>query len=356
MVGNSMKLTRQLVVLSPGFAKDETDQNCIPPLQIYLRTLQQLHPQLNLHVICFQYPFEQKHYRWNNINVYSAGGKNKKGFYKLATWWNVFLHFRKIHSLNKNTIIHSFWLTECYFLGIFFSKLYNLRHVSTVMGQDARKTNRYLYYLKSVKTTTICCSEFSSRVLKKAHGVNCAGIIPFGIDPFENTANNSETRPIDVLGVGNLGPIKRFDVFLRIILAVKKDFPTIYCEIAGEGELREALEQQIEEFGLRKNVLLLGNLPRKDVLLKMQQSKVLLHTSDYEGQCYVYLEALAAGANVLALNRGYLPQSEKVIPGESESELRLALTKLLQSKLDFHSSIPYTMSMTVENYQIYYEA
>ena len=356
MAGNSMKSTRQLVVLSPGFAKDETDENCIPPLQIYLRTLQNMYPRLKLHVVCFQYPFEKKHYRWNNIDVYSAGGKNKTGLHKLITWWNVFLRFRKIHAQNKNVVIHSFWLTECYFLGIFFSKLYNLRHVSTVMGQDARKTNRYLHYLKSLKTTIICCSEFSSKVLKEAHGLNCSGIIPFGIDPCESTTKNSETRPIDVLGVGNLGPIKRFDVFLSIIHAVKKDFPTIYCEIAGEGELRETLEQQIEEFGLKKNVFLLGNLPRKNVLLKMQQTKVLLHTSDYEGQCYVYLEALAAGANVLALKRGYLPQSEKVKIGESESDLRLMLPQLLQSKLDFTSSIPYSMSMTVQNYQIYYEA
>lgn len=349
-----MKSTKQIVILSPGFAKDEADENCIPPLQIYLKTHQQIHPDIRIHVIAFQYPFEEKQYGWNNLEVYSAGGKNKKGLYRLVAWWKVFRQFRKIYSKNKNTVIHCFWLTECYFLGILFSKLYQLPLVATVMGQDARKTNRYLSFLKFTKTKIICCSDFSSKVLKEVHGLNCAEVIPFGVDPSESIAKVQEPRSIDVLGVGNLGPVKRFDVFLRIIAAAKKEFPTISCEIIGEGELHKMLEQQIEKSDLKKNVLMLGNLPRKQVLSKMRCSKILLHTSDYEGQCYVYLEALAAGANVLALNRGYLPQSEKVIVCESESELCEALSKLLGKDLAFDSAMPYTMNMTVQNYQTYY--
>ena len=46
-----------LVILSPGFAANEADTTCLPPMQLFVKALKEICPGLNIIVIAFQYPF-----------------------------------------------------------------------------------------------------------------------------------------------------------------------------------------------------------------------------------------------------------------------------------------------------------
>lgn len=64
--------------ITPGFASDESDSTCIPPLQDLARALQE--QNIELTIIALDYPFNRKEYHWHGIRVYALGGANKKVF------------------------------------------------------------------------------------------------------------------------------------------------------------------------------------------------------------------------------------------------------------------------------------
>ncbi|NNU33983.1 hypothetical protein HK413_07125 [Mucilaginibacter sp. S1162] len=78
-------MRKTLIILTPGFPKDEKDTARLPDRQIFVRILNETYPDLNIVVITFQYPSEAAEYSWNGIKVIALGGKNKSGFYRRLT-------------------------------------------------------------------------------------------------------------------------------------------------------------------------------------------------------------------------------------------------------------------------------
>ncbi|NIW78168.1 MAG: hypothetical protein GWN16_01340, partial [Calditrichae bacterium] len=60
---------QKIAFLVPGFARDEADSNCIPPLQQYVLTFSRIYPNIEIAVIAFQYPYRSGKYQWNGIDV-----------------------------------------------------------------------------------------------------------------------------------------------------------------------------------------------------------------------------------------------------------------------------------------------
>ena len=95
-------------------------------------------------------------------------------------------------------------------------------------------------------------------------------------------------------------PLKRYDLFTRVIGSLKKTFPGICAVHCGDGRDKNTIRSLIRELTLKDNLELKGSIQHLEVLKLMQQSKILLHTSSYEGLSTVCLEALYAGAHVIS--------------------------------------------------------
>src|SRR5687768_7629912 len=100
---------KTLVVLTPGFAKDEADSTCLPMQQQLIRTLKEMHPQLNLIVLSFQYPYHTKKYTWYNIKVIPFNGQNKGGISRLLLRKKINTVLKKIHNETPISELLSFW-------------------------------------------------------------------------------------------------------------------------------------------------------------------------------------------------------------------------------------------------------
>ena len=297
-----------LVILTPGFPKDETDSTCLPMQQQFLLSIKKKYPLLHIVVLSFQYPYQPCTYYWNNIPVKSFGGKNKGSWKRWLLWQRIKGELELLHTNYTITGIISFWLGECALLANRFAAQHRVKHYCWLLGQDAKKGNRYVKRITPVAEELVALSDFIADTFTENYGIRPAHVITPGIDTSLFPPTFPE-KTIDIIGVGSLIPLKQFDLLPDIIFSINKQLPGIRALICGEGPERKRIEEKIISLGLTNNIQLTGELPHPEILRLLQQSKILLHPSTYEGFGVVMLEALYAGAKVISFVK---PQKQTI--------------------------------------------
>ena len=288
-----------LVILSPGFPANEADTTCMPPQYLFVKALKEICPGLNIIVLAFQYPFVAGEYMWNDVKVIAIGGKNKDRTLRVKTWIKAWFVLKKLRSEHELIGLLSFWLGECAFVGSRFAKQYRLNHYSWLLGQDAKKGNKYFNWIKPKGDILIALSDFIAKEVSNNYGVAPFQVIPVGIDT-SLFSDSPVKRDIDILAAGSLIPLKQYNLFVEAIAALKISFPDIKAVICGKGPELDRLKAMVEELKLKDNLAFAGELPHTEVLALMQRAKVFLHPSAYEGFGSVLSEALYAGAHVVS--------------------------------------------------------
>lgn len=110
-----------------------------------------------------------------------------------------------------------------------------------------------------------------------------------------------------ILGnAGRLTPQKGQDKLIEIAKKIKEQNVEFTLFIAGTGELEDSLKVKIKEYGLEKEVILLGFV--KDMEAFMNSIDVFLLTSVWEGFGYVLVEAMLKSSPVVAFNMTSNPE------------------------------------------------
>ena len=105
-----------------------------------------------------------------------------------------------------------------------------------------------------------------------------------------------------ILGVGSLISVKRWDRALLAACQLKSRGADFLLQIAGEGPLRQQLEQQAQNLGIGDRVEFLGYT--EDIANLLAEASFLMHTSESEGCPNVVMEAMACGRPVIATDVG----------------------------------------------------
>lgn len=147
-------------------------------------------------------------------------------------------------------------------------------------------------------------------------------VIPDGIDPDE--VRDAAARPFDIrarLGLAASTPLavnvaalvdhKDQRTLIRAAAHARAARPDLHWVVAGEGELRHALERDIAEHGIGDRVHLVGYVPEADALIR--EATVVVMSSKEEGMGSVILDALALDKPVVATAAGGIPE---VLPAE----------------------------------------
>src|SRR5450755_1723193 len=292
--------SKTLVILSPGFPKDEYDSTCLPAQQLFVRALNVEFPDLKVIILAFEYPFSKLPYLWHRNRVIPFEGWNGGKIKKFSVWIDVWRVLHKIRKQNELLGLLSFWCTGPALVGKYFSKWHALKHFIWILGQDAREGNRFIPFIRPKASELIAMSDFLAREFQKNHFVFPKHIISNAIDQ-SRFSDQQVQRDIDILGVGSLIPLKQFDLFLAWLRELKNQIPELKAVICGKGPEENRLRKIIRDLNLQNHVILTGELSHDKVLRWMQRSRVLLHTSSYEGFSTVCLEALYAGAHVVSL-------------------------------------------------------
>lgn len=342
-----------ILVITPGFPENENDTSCIPAMQDYFKALLSEHSPPKITVVSIHYPYRNIIYNWKGIQVFSCGGGGSKYPFKIFYLIRAIFYSFKINKKLKINIIHSFWLAEPALIGSILSKILKISHICTIMGQDAKKVNTYLKVLHLKNIIKVALSENHSNYFKKSTGYQPNYIIPWGIKAIKVQETK---RPIDIIGVGSLIPLKNYKLFIDIIAKLKEDFPLINCILIGEGAEKSELVKEIEKKNLSKNITLTGNLPREEVLLKIMKSKILLHTSNYESFGLVILEGLASGCYVVCKKVGIAKETKKILIIKNNEDAFLVIKRIINNTKDFNPEIPYPITDTISSYKKLYKA
>ena len=150
-----------------------------------------------------------------------------------------------------------------------------------------------------------------SRLSRKGFAAEKLFYLPNVIDAQQfspDLKRRAAMQPFTILGVGRLGPEKRFDRFLDIVARVSHAANApVSALIAGDGKQRSLIQEQA-------NAVSSGNLKVRlvgavaDPLELYRSADVLLSTSDWEGTPNVIMEAMACGLPVVASNVGGVPE------------------------------------------------
>ncbi len=341
-----------IILLTPGFPKDESDTTCVPYLQVWVKEALK---KFDISIIAFQYPFEEKHYNWNGVPVYSAGGKNQKFPWRLIVWYRVIRQFFKWQKEKPFQRILSFWVTEAALVAGWLGRFTKISHDCWILGQDARKENKYPTWLPSQNIYFISISPSLSQDFEQNHHKRIAALIPLGLSIPPPESVQAQVRKIDIVGLGSLTPLKRFDDFITIIAKLKRDFPHIQAAIIGEGPEKERLLSKVKEDNLTENITFFGLLAHASVFEVLRQSKILLHTSSYEGQGVAYWEALASGCYVAAKPVGFLPENLKAFKNSDLTILSQKIKEWLSLTSPDYTPFVYEMEQTIGEYQKFVE-
>jgi L-malate glycosyltransferase len=139
--------------------------------------------------------------------------------------------------------------------------------------------------------------------------------------------------------VGNVAalvPHKGQRHLIEAAAIVMKRVPDARFVIAGEGELRPALERQIKEHHLEKHVFLAGFRP--DVLSLHKAFDIFVMSSVTEGLGTSLLDAMACGKPIVATTAGGMPEVVKdgktgiLVPPRDHEAMAEAIVRLLSDE------------------------
>ncbi len=137
----------------------------------------------------------------------------------------------------------------------------------------------------------------TKRLLVVRNGIDLASFRPWP---------HPQSRPVEILAVGSLTRVKRWDRLLDCAYALKARGLDLRIRLVGEGPLRQELESRAFELGLGELIHFVGYT--SDVQGLFASSAFLAHTSDAEGCPNVILEAMACSRAVVTTDVGETPQ------------------------------------------------
>ena len=172
----------------------------------------------------------------------------------------------------------------------------------------------------------------ADRAVTVHEGIDLARVESAPAAPLHEQLWLPHNAPI-VGNVAALVPHKGQKHLIEAAALVVRKVPDARFVIAGEGDLRASLEQQIKHHSLEKHVLLAGF--RTDVLSLHKAFNIFVMSSVTEGLGTSLLDAMAAGKPIVATTAGGMPEVVKdgetgiLVPARDDRALADAIVRLL---------------------------
>jgi teichuronic acid biosynthesis glycosyltransferase TuaC len=228
-------------------------------------------------------------------------------------------------------------------------------YVVTLYGTDisAHEPSRHARYGAVVRTAA--CRVFYSRgLLDQAQRLGLAtdpsvvihAPVSAAFRPADDTDRAALRRDLGVgeepilLTVKRLHPVAGHETLLAALPAVLRRCPTAMLWLAGDGELRPALEARSRELGIERHVRFLGSLDNEMLRKYYTAADLFVLPSQVESWGTVMLESLACGTSVVTTDTvggievsESFPDAVTVVPkGQGDRLAEMISERLLQKR------------------------
>jgi glycosyltransferase involved in cell wall biosynthesis len=258
-------------------------------------------------------------------------------------------------------LIHAHWvvpngamaLPACWWTG--------LPLVVSLHGSDVFLSEKSFLFRRGARTTfrragavTACSDDLALRS-RSLGTLQPPVTIPYGVstDHFQSSPDGAsrlreklgltnESRV--VLAVGRLVHKKGFEFLVDAAPRILTECPNAIVIIAGQGDLKSALEERARRLGVADGLVLAGNVPRDELPAYYALADVVAVPSvrddagNVDGLPNVLLEGMASGSALVASDVAGIPQAvrdgtEALLVAERDPEaLTNAIVELLRSK------------------------
>jgi 1,4-alpha-glucan branching enzyme len=201
-------------------------------------------------------------------------------------------------------------------------------------------------WLLGLADRVLANSQFIKRELVEAYHVppEKIDVVYAGVNPesFSTDANvplfrSLFCRPEErlIAFVGRLARVKGVHVMLEAIPAVAQVCPNARFVLAGDGDMRPALEKRAHELGVAERVRFIGHIAGKVLATFLHAADMVVVPSLYEPLGMVALEAMACARPVIATETGGLKEivqpgaTGTTVPPNDPQALSQAIVQLL---------------------------
>lgn len=346
-------MSKRLLFITPIFPKNSDEDNVVSFIRQFTEEFYE-NTKVSIDVISLMYPFSSNKYSIGNITIHPIGSHFKSILRQIPFLIRAVLKGKSLYKENPYDGILCFWYRESALVGKILSLLLKVKLTVWMQGQDVRKDNKYISLLRIPANQIVMMSLQQSNFFYVNHNIRIQKIANVAVKRKLFPPFNSGERPYAILGVGNLGALKNYSLFIDIIAELKAK--NLHAIIIGEGEELAILKEKIKLLGLTDSIHFLGRLPHATVLNYMNQSKIFLHTSKFEGGGAVIQEALYSGCKVVSTISIDQPIDEENFYFNTEKKALVEqIDSLLEKPLN-HKRIEYfKMEDTVETiYRMFY--
>lgn len=207
-------------------------------------------------------------------------------------------------------VVQTYFLDSTYFAGP-LARLCGVRHVVRVRnnaGYWLTGRHRWLGRLAGqVASVTLTNSAAARDAVQRAEGLTPARIrvIENGVDVERFAALRPPAMDASIVRVGavaNLRPVKNVDGLIRVATDLCRNDDRVRFAVAGDGDERASLADQIRNAGLGDRFVLRGSVP--DVAGFLGGIDVAVLPSHSESMSNALLEYMAAGRAIVATDVG----------------------------------------------------
>jgi glycosyltransferase involved in cell wall biosynthesis len=161
-----------------------------------------------------------------------------------------------------------------------------------------------------------------------------------------------------LISVGALSERKGFHRVIECLPSLLQTYPDLHFIAVGaggpEGDMSEALREQVRSLGLAERVRFLGYIPPSELSVAYSAADVFVLATRYEGWANVFLEAMACGLPVVTTdvggNKEVIVDAKlgTIVPFGDAKRLTLALQEALARSWNREAIVSYAQSFAWE--------
>ncbi|MBL6449804.1 glycosyltransferase family 4 protein [Fulvivirga sp. 29W222] len=241
----------------------------------------------------------------------------------------------KDHKKQSYDLFHGIWAGPSGMLAVFLGKLLIRPSVVSLQGGETAAVEaipyghmlkpgkkRWLFRTLRAASQVTTLTEFQSEILRKYGFTKNIKVTPIGVDTQIFVPVEKEFGPsFNFLHVANLTEVKDQETLLRAFRRIK-DSLDCHLRIAGADYMEGRIQKLCKELNLEDYVTFLGPVKNTDLPQHFGWAHALIHTSLYEAQGVVIVEAAACKVLIAGTRTGIISdlqnETVSVAPGDHQ--------------------------------------